>query len=321
MKKFLLTALSCLVLACAAAAQVPEPDQITTGIQEGSTPKSASISPNVHQNGQAHSRHGIPSIDSLVNYNTHFFADGYGSAGNFQREWFLNTVGNPPNNHGTTNINAPVVPVSIQLLNFDGTPRFVGGKLMYSDVTPFIQPTVESPVYGNAMYSSSSTPTQFTDAVMRAQNYGKAKDDWHTILVPSVKTPRVMKLLRGTYQFALNPDGTCCRFILVNINAFANGLFPAVASDTTTPIGAAENAGEVTTKDMSTFLFPNVFLFFNNGSCCVVGFHSYDVEPGDDSNGNVEKRYVVNYSSWVTPGLSKALSLHSRSASLALRSG
>lgn len=38
-------------------------------------------------------------------------------------------------------------------------------------------------------------------------------------------------------------------------------------------------------------------------SGCVLGFHSYDFEPGDPSNGNKEKRYVVNYSAWISPGL------------------
>src|ERR1700746_2825079 len=37
--------------------------------------------------------------------------------------------------------------------------------------------------------------------------------------------------------------------------------------------------------------------------CCVLGFHSYDFEPGVPSNGNLERRYVLNYSSWISPGL------------------
>jgi hypothetical protein len=38
-------------------------------------------------------------------------------------------------------------------------------------------------------------------------------------------------------------------------------------------------------------------------NCCVLGFHSYDVEPGIPSNGNRERRYVMNYASWVTNGI------------------
>jgi hypothetical protein len=113
-----------------------------------------------------------------------------------------------------------------------------------------------------------------------------------------------MVLLRGTYSFALNADGTCCRYILVDENTFANALFPATVTDTTTPIGAAEHAGDITTKDMSSFIFPNTYLYFGTtANCCVLGFHSFDFEPGDASNGNTDRAYVVNYSSWISPGL------------------
>jgi hypothetical protein len=108
-----------------------------------------------------------------------------------------------------------------------------------------------------------------------------------------------MQLIRGTYQFALNPDGTCCRYILVDINAFSNALFPPTVDDTTTVIGQSEHAGDITTQDMSTFLFPNTFLFFGStANCCVIGFHSFDYEPVGKGQA-----YVMNYSSWVSPGL------------------
>jgi hypothetical protein len=109
------------------------------------------------------------------------------------------------------------------------------------------------------------------------------------------------------YQFLRNPDGTCCRFILINIDAFSNALFPPTASDTSTVMGVAENSHRITTQDLSTFLFNNVFLFFNanqnQSDCCVLGFHSYDVEPGDKGNGFRERRYVMDYASWISPGL------------------
>jgi hypothetical protein len=114
-----------------------------------------------------------------------------------------------------------------------------------------------------------------------------------------------MVLIQGTYRFALNGDGTCCAFILVDANAFNNALFPPGPGDTTTVIGQAETAGDITTRDISTFLFPNTFLYTNGNpsQCCILGFHTYDIEPGDQSNGWRERRYVLNYSSWVTPGL------------------
>jgi hypothetical protein len=292
-------------LAFVAPASAQDPDQLpSTANLETAGKKSVSVAPHGHQNGQAHARFGIPDIDSLVNFNGHYFADGFDTDGNLKHEWYFNTIGNPPQLGGTTTINAPVVPVIMDLRNADGTPRFVNGKPLVSDPTPFVQPVLNSPVFQDASFTSSGTPTQFTDAVQRAEYFGKAKADWHTRLAPSVKTTRRMVLKRGTYQFALNPDGTCCRFILVDFNTFVNALFPAVATDTTTPIGAAENAGDITTKDLSSFLFPNTFLAdFSTGDCCVLGFHSYDFEPGDAGKKQPEKRYVVDYSSWISPGL------------------
>ena len=127
--------------------------------------------------------------------------------------------------------------------------------------------------------------------------------DWHTMLLATLKQERTMQVPSGFYFYALKGNGTCCRFVLIDINEFFNLLFPTVPTDTTTPIGAAENAGDITTKDISTFLFPNTYLYFNGNpkDCCVLGFHSYDFEPGDPTNGNRERRYVVNYSAWISP--------------------
>lgn len=282
-----------------------ESDQITAASLANAHGKFNVVTPHAHLNGQAHARHGIPNIDSLVNFNGHYHVFGYDSNNNPNDQWYFNTVGNPPNMHGSTTFNAPVVPVSMDLRNFDGSPRFVNGHRLFYDATQFVPITLASPVFQNSNFSTSNVPTQVTDAIQRASYWSDAKDDWHTLLAPSVKTARVMTLIRGTYFFALNPDGSCCRFVLVDIGTFENALFPATASDTTTPVGAAENAGDITTKDVSTFLFPNTYLYFNGdpNQCCVLGFHTYDFEPGDDSNGNVEKRYVLNYSSWISPGL------------------
>ncbi len=294
-----------LATARAVAVSAPETDQITAADLARTHPHFTVITPHAHLNGQAHARFGIPTIDSLVNFNGHYFAGGYDQTGAPNRHWYYNTVGNPPQLGGTTTIDAPVVPVSFDLRNADGTPRYVNGQRLYYDATQYVPLTMNSPVFQNAPYSSSGTPTQFTDAIQRAEYDKTAKADWHTLLAPSVKTPRVMTLNAGTYQFALNTDGTCCLTVLVDINTFINALFPAVASDTSTPVGAAENAGEVTTKDISTFLLPNTLLYLNGDprQCCVLGFHSYDYEPGTASNGNVEKRYVMNYSTWLTPSL------------------
>jgi hypothetical protein len=287
-------------LATAAAAY--EEDQLAPDGLAGKQPKSgASLNSRGFRSriGQGHTNSGTQFLETLLNWNGHFRANGVDGSGARQVIWYYNMLGNRPELGGTTVINAPIIPVNVDLRNFDGSPRFVNGQPLISHAQQFVQPVLDSPVFQNASFSSSPVPTQFTDAVQRAEFAHSAKDDWHTLLSPVVRTTRTMTLIRGTYQFALNPDGTCCRFILVDVNAFFDALFPATPGDTTTVIGATQAAGEMTTQDLSSFLFPNTFLFIGTPSnCCILGFHSFDFEPI-----GIGQAYVMNYSSWISPGL------------------
>jgi hypothetical protein len=283
-----------------------EDDQVSLDAVSNAHPMHFTTAPRGHLNGQAHARFGLAGIDSIANWNKHFITGGIDPNGNPQHIWYYSMVGNPPELGGTTVFNAPVVPVSLDLRNADGTPRFVGGQRLFYDVTPFIQPTINSPVFQSSSYTSSNVPTQFADAVQRAEFTDRMKPDWHTVLNPSVKATRTMVLIKGNYRFALNADGSCCFFVLVDANTFVNELFPSTFPfDNSTAIGSAENAGDMTTKDISTFLFPNTYLYtqHNPSHCCILGFHSLDLEPGIPSNGNLERLYVVNYSSWISPGI------------------
>lgn len=293
-------------------------DQVSVNYASTHGVKSADVGPRGHLNGQGHANFGTaPNVDSVLSFNDHYFVSGFDSNGNPTNEWYTNTLGSQPQQGGTTTFKAPVVPVVVDLLNYDGTQRYcttsTGTQVpMILDPTQNahgqtftpLQNTLASPLFNNASYSSSSTPTQFNDAVQRAEYYQSAQPNWHTLLSPSVKTTRTISLLRGTYRFATYADCSLA-YVLVDENTFVNDLFPTVATDTTTPVGAAENAGEVTTQDVSTFLFNNVYLYENGdpNQCCVLGFHSYDFEPGTTFNGNSEKRYVMNYSSWISPGI------------------
>jgi hypothetical protein len=84
------------VLAGTRVALAQEPDQVTASVLADATTHSSVVTPHAHQNGQAHARHGIPNIDSLVNFNGHFFADGFTFDGTPNNHWYFNTVGNPP---------------------------------------------------------------------------------------------------------------------------------------------------------------------------------------------------------------------------------
>ena len=259
----------------------------------------------------------VLGVDSLQNFSSYFYYPGIvptASGGFPQFTWPYTMVGRAPFGHDsserTTTINAPIVPVIIDLRNFDGSPRFCvnpdGSQVrMILDGSKYVPAVLASPVFSNARYGSSERPTQFTDAVHRAQFFRQSDDDWHTMLRPSVKSTRTMVLIRGTYRFSV--DASCnLRYVLVQSDVFVSLLFPATPDDTSTIIGGAENAGDVTTRDMSTFLFPDTYLqddFNDPNTCCVLGFHSYDLEPGDASNGWQERRYVMNYSSWISPGI------------------
>jgi hypothetical protein len=296
-RTFHLTVAALATLASSLYAQMP---QLAT-YQDGSTLKIThkTVAPHDHTNGQAHARFGINGIDSVPNFNGHYMTPGYTASNVPQKEWYYNTIGNPPQLGGTTTLNAPIVPVNLVLLNANGSVYFT------VQTTPaMVNNVLGGPVFSNTSFNDSNVPTQVTDAVQRAEYFKSAKADWHTMLAPSVKTTRTMAIPYGKYTVYAYSNHTYA-FTVVDYSTFGNLLFPATQTDTTTPIGAAENAGEMTTKDVSTFLFNNVYLAVNAdiNNCCVLGYHTYDVEPGDASNGNKERRYVVNYSSWISPGL------------------
>lgn len=248
---------------------------------------------------------GTNEFDSIPTFTGEFQAAGIGPSGKPQRRWLYAIAGNRPEAGGMTVLDAPIVPVSLDLLDYDGKVRVVNGHELHYSVRPFVNAALNSPVFRTADYSSSDVPTQFSDSVQRAEFYNVMQQDWHTVLRPSIKAERTLAIARGKYFFALAPDGACCAFVLVDIDAFSAQLFPATANDAKSPIGAAEHSGDITTKSISTFLLPNTYLYLkgNPNHCCVLGFHTYDYEPGDAANGFREKRYVLNYSSWISPGL------------------
>ena len=260
------------------------------------------LSPRGHKSS---SPGNFAEFDSIQTFDGSFLAQGIGASAKAQRRWFYTIAGRRPERGGTTALNAPIIPVSLDLLDYDGSVRVVNGHSLHYSVQPFVNAVLESPVFQPAEYTSSDVPTQFSDAVLRAEFYNAMQPDWHTLLLPAVKQERTLSVPRGSYYFALNPDGGCCAFVLVDIDAFSGRLFPSSPYDTSSPVGGAEHSGDITPKDISTFLFPNTFLYSdgNPNHCCVLGFHTYDFEPGEAENGFREKRYVLNFSSWISSGL------------------
>jgi len=131
-------------------------DQVPISFLSNKSHKSIQMAPRGHRNGQGHTN-GIPGIDSLVNFNNHFKAQGVDQNASAQIIWYYNMVGTAPEHHGTTTFNAPIVPVTLDLRNFDGSPRFVNGKPLISSPTQFIQPTLDSPIFQNFTHIRAAT--------------------------------------------------------------------------------------------------------------------------------------------------------------------
>lgn len=311
----LLTALLFAALPLVVSAQGTPSDQVPLNYAKSAKPHTARLAAAGGGGvlGKS-SNNGVLGIETVPNWSSYFYLPGavpYGAGYYPQYTWQYAMVGHSPLDKGerddwenyTTKIGAPIIPVVIDLRNADGSPRYLNGVRLILDPSAYVQPLLKSPIFSKTFYDSSAEPTQFNDAIQRAEFIHKANQDWHTILKPRVVTTRTMVLIRGTYKFATYSDGTLA-YVLVDDAVFGASLFPPTPSDTTTPIGAAEHAGDFLPEEIGTFYFLNTFLYSDvDGSCCVLGYHSYDVEPGSAQNGWREKHYVMNYASWISPGL------------------
>jgi len=249
---------------------------------------------------------GLPGVDTLANWGSSFTAPGFDINGKPQSVWPFFMVGGPPERGDTTIIPAPIIPVFVDLLGPDGS------VLATMDPTGFVEPVRRSPMFLPFRYDSGFT--QFNDAMFRAEFVDRIRgrhhdddddNDWHVLLFPRVKGAQRMQIPFNHWFVGVFSDGTIA-FALVDVDVFVNELFPSTFPvDNTTVIGAAELAGDMTTRDLTTLLFNNIYLYENGdpNNCCILGFHSIDVEPGVPSNGNRPRLYVLDFASWITPGL------------------
>lgn len=261
-----------------------------------------------NQNGTA--TVGLPGIDTLTNWSDSFTSPGYDSVGNPQSVWPYTMMGLPPEYGRSTTINAPIVPVQLNLLAADGSIA-----VSFAPNGQVIQSVLNSPVFTNNTYTAGTG--QFNDMMFHAEfkkriNGGEAENSgYHTLLSPVLRHGEQMNI---PY---LTPAGTKAWYVFVDgsgtpvLAAVDEGVFGAVLFppnypvDNSTVMGAAELSGAVTQHDMSTFLYSNTVLFGNGdiNQCCIIGYHSYDYEPGTPQNGNRPRFYVMNFSSYLTPGL------------------
>ena len=253
---------------------------------------------------------GALGVDSVANFSSYFYLEDFPQDPLFfGYAWSYTMVGSSPfasEIENPTEIGAPVVPVTVQLLDANGNVAQGPKGPLVVTADALVQPAMKSPVFSKTKYTSSDAATQLPDAELRASFYNLTSQQWHTHLKPRVVSTQTMSIPYGLYQYALNPDGTCCDFLLLDYFTFSNLLTPPLptGTDTTTVLGRLEVNGQVDSSEIVTLLFNNVYLYIGTpATCCVLGFHGYDLEPGGAANGYREKRYVVNYSAWISPGL------------------
>ena len=101
---------SLFMLAVAGSIRAQDPDQITPDDFAGIGAKNMHLSlPAGGQNGAAlASLPGIPGIDSVPNFSGQYSTPGFDPTGKPQSNWLFNTLGNAPENGGTTSLNAPI---------------------------------------------------------------------------------------------------------------------------------------------------------------------------------------------------------------------
>jgi hypothetical protein len=210
---------------------------------------------------------GVPGIDSLANWTGQFRAPGFDGNNNPQSVWPFQMVGAPPESGVTTTITAPIVPVTVRLLDQKGhiARSKNGQRLILRATNDITRAVVNSPIFQPFVYTSGVG--QFNDQMMRAEFWDRihqeeeGTNNYHTLLNPSLKKTREMDIPYGFWHYGLHDDGSIAYF-LVDAGTFQNLLFPqTVPVDNTTVIGAAELAGDITTRDMSTFLFNNIYLY------------------------------------------------------------
>ncbi len=106
----------------AAPAQAQEPDQITAADLANARPMfHAPPGSTIKRTQSALFQSSVPGIDSVANFTGSYSVFGYDPKGLPRTNWSYNMLGRSPEQGGTTSFHAPIVPVSVLLLNADGS--------------------------------------------------------------------------------------------------------------------------------------------------------------------------------------------------------
>jgi chitinase len=193
-------------------------------------------------------------------------------------------VGAKPQSNGTTEVPVQIIPISLFFEEFVDE----SGAPIVLDPGPIVSRVQSSPNFRSAQYATGIT--QFADAVQRAQFYGSAGKEWHTLLgVPQILKPLRIAVPRGDAKVYRNPS-TGVLYAIVDTDFFLSQL--------NTMIQMANLAPDA----LSIALTSNVFLAPQKDikKCCVLGFHtSFDV--GEMAQVKFIQTFI--WASWVEQGI------------------
>jgi hypothetical protein len=193
-------------------------------------------------------------------------------------------VGAKPQSNGTVEVPVQIIPISLFFEEFVDE----NGRPIVLDVGPAVTRVQASPNFRNSQYATGTT--QFADAIQRAQFYGIAGKEWHTLLAgPEILKPLRIAVPRGDAKVYRNPS-TGVLYAIVDTDFFLSQL--------NTMIQMANLAPDA----LAIALTSNVFLSPQKDikKCCVLGFHtSFDV--GELAQIKYVQTFI--WASWVDQGI------------------
>jgi chitinase len=193
-------------------------------------------------------------------------------------------VGSKPQSNGTTEVPVQLIPISLffeEFVDENGAPIVL-------DPGPIVARVQSSPNFRAADYANGTT--QFADAVQRAQFYGSAGKEWHTLLgTPQILKPLRIAVPRGDARVYRNPT-TGVLYAIVDTDFFLSQLNTMIQMANLEP------------DALAIALTSNVFLAPQKEikKCCVLGFHtSFDV--GEMAQVKFIQTFI--WASWVEQGI------------------
>jgi len=160
--------------------------RVPSNFLQGATLRHGDADQGRHKSGAAFSN-GV-GVDSVANFVGSFTTPGFDGAGNPQSVWPYSMVGAPPSANRTTTFRAPIIPITVELLDASGNVALSpnGSPLRMVVGADTIDATVKSPVFGSFAYNSGTG--QFSGTWSRATRTsptpGASRKQWWAGPVP-----------------------------------------------------------------------------------------------------------------------------------------